>query len=569
MPTLLAFALALSIVPWSPAVDVETETVRLLVREDTESGPSSAAGAGQTAGGWQRIEVPIRGSVDQTVTEMAMATGAPVVVEQRYELFAPQDDPGFDQQWHHENTGQEGGVADADIDSITAWESSLGDGVTVAVIDSGVNMTHPDLDAQIHPAKRDFVSNDNDPSPSGTNSNEGHGTAVAGVIAAAANGLGVTGVAPGAEIMVIRSCSQGSCWSLDLAEGIHFAVDHGADIINLSLGSIAAGDEPLEDAIAYARSHDILVVAAAGNESTDLDGLPQGQRLIPGGLPLSNILTVAASDRSDILAGFSNYGPGTVDIVAPGVEMLTTRVDGTYGLMTGTSFSSPLVAGVAALLLSEEPGTGHEELFARVTSFVDRPFGVAGASNSGRVSAGRVLTRRFIDTSSSVFVNAIDWLALENITEGCNPPENHRFCPGDRVSRGEMAVFLSRAFDLPTSSTNYFDDDDGLFYEGAANRMRAAGLTVGCGTRRYCGESDIRRDEMAAMLARAVSVPSTSQDFFTDDEGSVFENAINKIAAVGITEGCNPPANTRYCPSNRVTRGEMAAFIKRSVELSD
>jgi len=569
MPTLLAFALAVSIVPWSPAVDVETETVRLLVRDDTESGLSSAAGAGRTGTGWQRIEVPIRGSVDQTAAELAMSTGETVIAEQRYRLFAPQDDPGFGDQWHHENTGQPGGLPDADIDSITAWESSLGDGVVVAVIDSGVNMTHPDLVAQIHPAKRDFVSNDNDPSPSGNNANEGHGTAVAGVIAAAANGLGVTGVAPGAEVMVIRSCSQGACWSLDLAEGIHFAVDHGADIINLSLGSIAAGDQPLEDAIVYARSHDILVVAAAGNEGTDLDDLPQGQRLIPGGLPLSNILTVTASDRSDILAGFSNYGPGTVDIVAPGVEILTTKVDGTYVFMTGTSFSSPLVAGVAALLLSQEPGIGHEELFARVTSFVERPFGVAGASNSGRVSAGRVLTRRFIDTWSSVFVNAIDWLALGNITEGCNPPDNHRFCPSDRVSRGEMAVFLSRAFHLPASSTNYFDDDDGLFYEGAANRLSEAGLTVGCGTRRYCGGSDIKRDEMAAMLARALSVPPTSEDFFNDDEGSVFENAINKIADVGVTEGCNPPANTRYCPTNRVTRGEMAAFIKRSIELSD
>jgi hypothetical protein len=132
-----------------------------------------------------------------------------------------------------------------------------------------------------------------------------------------------------------------------------------------------------------------------------------------------------------------------------------------------------------------------------------------------------------------------------------------------------MAVFLSRAFDLPATSTNYFDDDNGLFYEGAANRLRAAGLTVGCGARRYCGESEITRDEMAAMLARALSLPSTNEDFFNDDEGSVFENAINKIAEVGVTEGCNPPANTRYCPTNRVTRGEMAAFIKRSVELSD
>ncbi|MGH8915363.1 MAG: S8 family peptidase [Acidimicrobiia bacterium] len=568
MPIVLATVLALSLLPWAPPAEVEPETVTILVPEDSSPALSSTKGAGETAGGWQRIEVPIRGSLEETVAEIAIQTGGRAIVEQRYELSAPQDEPFFDEQWHHENRGLSGGVVDADVDSLTAWDSSLGDGVVVAVIDSGVNMSHPDLIGQIHDAKWDFFDDDNDPSPSSTNSFEGHGTAVAGVIAAAANGVGIIGVAPGAEIMVIRSCQDGGCMSLDLVEGIHFAVDHGADIINLSLGSVTSEDDALEDAIDYARSHDILVVTAAGNDSIDLDNLDPGQRLIPGGLPLSNILTVAASDRSDNLAGFSNYGPGTVDIVAPGVDILTTVVTGGYDSWQGTSFSSPLVAGVAALLLSAEPGTGHEELIARITSFVDRPPGVSGASSSGRVNAGRLFTQRFIDTSSSLFVNAIDWLADREITEGCNPPQNHRFCPNDRVSRGEMAVFLSRAFGLPDTGTDFFDDDNGFFYEGAANRLRAAGLTVGCGIRRYCGEDDIRRDEMAAMLARALSLPSTSQDFFDDDDGSIFENAINKIADAGVTEGCNPPANTNYCPTQRVTRGQMAAFIKRSLELS-
>jgi hypothetical protein len=131
-----------------------------------------------------------------------------------------------------------------------------------------------------------------------------------------------------------------------------------------------------------------------------------------------------------------------------------------------------------------------------------------------------------------------------------------------------MAVFLSRAFGLPATGTDYFSDDEGAFYEGSANRLAAAGLTVGCGADIYCGEDDIRRDEIAAMLARALYLPATGTDFFADDEGSVFENAINKVAAAGVTQGCNPPANTNFCPARDVTRGEMAAFIKRSVELS-
>jgi hypothetical protein len=238
-----------------------------------------------------------------------------------------------------------------------------------------------------------------------------------------------------------------------------------------------------------------------------------------------------------------------------------------WWLWAGTSFSAPLVAGVAALLLSDEPGIGHQEVIARITGFVDKPSGVAGASTSGRVNAGRVMSRRFVDTSGSLFVNAIDWLADGDITRGCNPPFNHRFCPDDRVTRGEMAVFLSRAFNLPATTNDYFNDDDGTFYEGSANRLRAAGLTVGCGSGRYCGADTIRRDEMATMLARALSLPSSPTDFFDDDTGSIFESAINKVGQAGITTGCNPPTNNLFCPDRPVTRGEMAAFIKRSLEL--
>jgi subtilisin family serine protease len=570
MPFALALILTFALVPGPPAVDAESSTVRLLVQGESVQGLSSTETSESNETGWHRIEVPLRGTAEETAAALAEETGAEVVVEQRYQLYAPQDEPRFGEQWHLENGGQSGGISDADVDAVTAWGSSLGSGVVIAVIDSGVNMTHVDLDGQIHPSRWDFVDNDNDPSPTGTGESEGHGTAVAGIIAAEANGTGITGIAPESRIMVIRSCEEGFCGGFDIAEGIHFAVNQGADIINLSLGSITETEDPaLEDAIGYARSRDVLVVVAAGNEGEDLEQLPPGYQLIPGGIPLSNILTVGATDRWDNLAGFSNYGPSVVDIAAPGVDMLTTGVSSnTVNVVAqGTSFSSPLVAGIAALLLSENPGIGHQELIARIHGFVDRPAGISGATNSGRVNAGRTLTHRFVDTSSSVFVNAIDWLATAKITQGCNPPSNHRFCPGDRVSRGEMAVFLSRAFGLPATDNDYFTDDDGLFYEGAANRLRAAGLTVGCGSNRYCGESEIRRDEMAAMLARALSLPNSATDHFDDDEGSVFEAAINKIAEAGLTQGCNPPANDRFCPTNRVTRGEMSAFIKRSVEL--
>ncbi len=563
----LVLALTLTIAP-QVSSPVESEaTVSLLVPENSAPALASDEPDELNLTGLRPVEVPLQGTIEETVADFEAETGLEAVIDRRYELFAPQGEPGFDTQWHHRNVGQDGGLPGADIDTVTAWAKSLGAGVVVAVIDSGVDMTHPELAGRIHSARRDFVDGDGDPSPVGTGPEESHGTSVAGVVAAAVNGQGITGVAPEAQIMAIRSCSGGSCTTNAIANGVRFAVDHGADIVNLSLGSIVPDDPVLESAIVYARNHDVLVVTASGNDGLDLDDLPSGLQLVPGGLPLSNILNVAASDRRDRLGLFSNFGAEVVDVVAPGVEIVTTSVGGAYVSVSGTSFAAPVIAGVAALLISSDPGIGHQELAARITAFVDRPSGLSGFSASGRADAGRTLTRYFVDTSSSVFVNAIDWLASENITTGCNPPANIRFCPGDRVSRGEMAVFLSRAFALPATSTDYFDDDDGAFYEGAANRLRAAGLTVGCGTRRYCGTDQIRRDEMAAMLARALGLPATSTNRFIDDQGSVFEGAINKIAAAGITVGCNPPSNNRFCPTNRVTRGEMAAFIKRSVEL--
>jgi hypothetical protein len=146
---------------------------------------------------------------------------------------------------------------------------------------------------------------------------------------------------------------------------------------------------------------------------------------------------------------------------------------------------------------------------------------------------------------------------------GCNPPANTNFCPEGEVTRGEMAVFIARAMDLPAPEDDHFDDDAGKFYEGAANRLFEAGITVGCGNGRYCGEQRLPREQMAAFLARILELPRSGTDHFVDDEGSQFEGAIDKIAQAEITVGCNPPDNDRFCPRDNVTRGQMAAFFKR------
>ncbi|HEU4916018.1 MAG TPA: SpoIID/LytB domain-containing protein [Acidimicrobiia bacterium] len=172
----------------------------------------------------------------------------------------------------------------------------------------------------------------------------------------------------------------------------------------------------------------------------------------------------------------------------------------------------------------------------------------------------------FLDIAGNTFESAITWLAQQRITLGCNPPINSLFCPGKEVTRGQMAVFLTRALNLPPASKDYFGDDDGKFYENAANRMFEHGVTFGCREDRFCGDQPIPRGQMAAFLARAYALPGSATDYFVDDSSSQFEAAINKIASSGITLGCNPPTNDRFCPGDHVTRGQMAAFLKRAFE---
>jgi hypothetical protein len=179
----------------------------------------------------------------------------------------------------------------------------------------------------------------------------------------------------------------------------------------------------------------------------------------------------------------------------------------------------------------------------------------------------------FIDDNDSIFEGAIEAIAAEGITEGCNPPKNSRFCPDDPVTRGEMAVFLTRAFGYSDDGGGgLFVDDDSLFYETAADRLKTAGVTEGCNpprNNRYCGERFVTRGQMAAFIVRARGlVDDGGGDLYEDDDGSMFELAIDRLGTAEITQGCNPPDNDRFCPDRLVTRGQMAAFLARARGLS-
>lgn len=185
-------------------------------------------------------------------------------------------------------------------------------------------------------------------------------------------------------------------------------------------------------------------------------------------------------------------------------------------------------------------------------------------------ASGVVLQGYFTDDNGRVLEADIDAIAAAGITRGCNPPSNTRFCPTLRLSRGEMAAFLVRALNLPGSNNNWFSDDNGHLFEAEINAIAAAGITRGCNppaNTRYCPDRTLTRGEMAALLVRALDLASSSKNWFTDDNGHLFENEIDALAAADITRGCNPPSNSRFCPNDDVTREQMAAFIRRALDI--
>jgi hypothetical protein len=168
------------------------------------------------------------------------------------------------------------------------------------------------------------------------------------------------------------------------------------------------------------------------------------------------------------------------------------------------------------------------------------------------------------------FFDHVLWLAVHGVTYGCNPPDNTVFCPDSFVTRGQMAAFLVRARSYTAGTgADLFIDDNGSVFEVSIDRLGTAGVTRGCNppaNDRFCPDSYVTRGQMAAFLVRAFDLPDLgTHDLFGDDDESIFEASIDKLGSTGVSKGCNPPANDRFCPNDFVTRAQMAAFISRAV----
>jgi subtilisin family serine protease len=264
----------------------------------------------------------------------------------------------------------------AKIMAPAAWDYSTGSNVIVAVLDSGINAAHPEFAGRILPGYN-FVSATSDCSD-----DFGHGTAVAGTVGAAGNNdMGVAGIAFGCSILPVKVVDwSGFAAYSDIASGIYYAVDHGARVINISV----AGDSPsatLQAAIDYAWSNNVVVVAAAGNNSNDTPQYPAA---------CSHAVAVSATEATDSLAVFSSFG-SYVTVSAPGDNIWTTQRDlsNPYGPWRGTSFASPIAAGIIALALSANPSLSNEQLVSLLRSTSD-DLGATGYDvffGAGRVNA--------------------------------------------------------------------------------------------------------------------------------------------------------------------------------------
>ena len=318
-------------------------------------------------------------------------------------------DPQFGEQWALANKGQRGGKEGADISATLAWATTTGsEDVVVAVLDSGVDYNHEDLKPNMwtRPARMapyqdtelggiddeygfNAIENARDPMDE-----NGHGTHCAGIIGAeGGNDIGIAGVNWKVRIMPLKFMNAGGFGTTkDAIEAINYVIDRKKAGVNVRIISASWGStqrsRALEDVIRKAYENDILFVAAAGNSSVNNDRSPH----FPSSYNVPNVVSVAALDRNDHLATFSNYGVKSVAIAAPGVDILSTWLGNAYEEKSGTSMATPVVSGVAALIVSQNPRMSVDQLRSKLLDSSDPIVALKGKTvTGGRINAAKAL----------------------------------------------------------------------------------------------------------------------------------------------------------------------------------
>ncbi|WP_051515841.1 S8 family serine peptidase [Candidatus Blastococcus massiliensis] len=378
---------------------------------DVLSGLESVAGVAHAQDlGDGRALVATDGLVPQDLSGVPGVAG--VELDVMVPVAAVPSDPYVAQYgWHLDNTGSNAfnqtAVPDKDTDAPDSWPLTTGEGMVVAVIDSGYDSDHPDMAGALwnNPAQP-CGSTDADGnglrgdchgwnwytnSADIDNGSDGeHGTSVSGTVGARANnGHGLAGIAPDVTIMPLVIGGGRTVSVTAGAAAIRYAVDHGADVINASWGGSFTGPalDDLRAAVAYAAAHDVLFVAAAGNDGLNRDSAP----MYPASLDNWNVISVGASTAADTVSDFSAYGAASVDLFAPGTGIVSIANNGGYGASNGTSLAAPMVAAALALYKSVLPSATAAELKAALFADVDPVPAFAGRSvTGGRLTLGKL-----------------------------------------------------------------------------------------------------------------------------------------------------------------------------------
>jgi len=380
--TVAAFAVLATLAPAGASAAVVTDntvaktevtkahaTDRVLVKFNKGADAKAvAAGKGATVGKalgkseWKVVNVPAGKASEFLAKFQADANVEAVELDYVMEANLTPNDPSYASQYHLPR-----------IQADLAWNITTGStSRTIAIVDTGVDLTHPDLKAKILPGY-DFVNGD-----ALADDDQGHGTHCAGIATAISNnGLQVAGVDFNAKIMPVKVLNRrGSGYTSDIINGVYYAADNGAHVISMSLGGGAA-QTAFQDAINYAYGKNIIVVAAAGNSSTSALSYPAAY---------NNVVAVASTTSTDAMSSFSNYG-SWVDIAAPGSSILSTADGGGTTTMSGTSMATPVVAGLATLTWSKNLAASNTTVINRIYSTADKIAGTGTNFTHGRVNA--------------------------------------------------------------------------------------------------------------------------------------------------------------------------------------
>jgi subtilisin family serine protease len=346
----------------------------------------------------------LRSALEKSPDLIAYAEPDYIVHHQSTPVFP--DDPSFDQQWHLHNTGQTGGSSDADIDAPEAWGVTTGStSVVIAVIDSGMDLTHPDLTPNLWINPDEIPDNNLDDDNNGyiddihgwnfvTNTaspmdDNGHGTHTAGIVGASGNNaIGVSGVSPVVQLMPLKFLSaSGSGTNSDAIDAIHYATAKGVFLSSNSWGG-SGFSQAMKDAIDAAHTAGIGFIAASGNSGINNDLYPD----YPASFTSPNLISVAATDHTDSLVWFSNFGAQSVHLAAGGHQILSTGLGGGTEIMSGTSMAAPQVSGAAALLKAANPSLSFAQIQAMLLATTDPlPSLTNKTRTGGRLNAASAL----------------------------------------------------------------------------------------------------------------------------------------------------------------------------------